>query len=125
MNHFYVLYCIILYCNKNYNNWKKAAGPKQQINAHIHKQKHKDKLLRQMHTYIVCSQKLITTNAHIHKQCTVRKKAVAFIPATGPVFLRLESRQRDSNKISLCLLMFDCVRVPAEIPMPEVTGMLS
>ena len=47
-------------------------------NAHIHKQctviekKHKDKLLRQLHTYIVCSQKQIT-NAHIHKQCTVRK----------------------------------------------------
>ena len=47
------------------------------VNANIHKQctviekKHKDKLLRQMHTYIVCSQKPIT-NAHIHKQCTVR-----------------------------------------------------
>ena len=47
--------------------------------------------------------------------------AVAPIPATGPVFLRLESWQWDSNKISL----FDYVRVPAEIPMPEATGMLS
>ena len=43
---------------------------------HVHKQcavigkTHKDKLLRQMHTYIVCSQKPIA-NAHLHN--TVRK----------------------------------------------------
>ena len=41
-------------------------------NARLQKKKHKDKLLRQMHTYTVCSQNPIT-NDHIHKQCTVRK----------------------------------------------------
>ena len=45
-------------------------------NAHVHKQctviEKKNKLLRQMHTYIVWSQKSIT-NAHTHKQCAVKK----------------------------------------------------